>query len=775
MRGIFLASALVWLSLLGESPCQASVESTLFAQAEASPPAATQKPDQPAPGNPAAKTGATKTVPSDDFDEPAAPLEPKTPRTAAEQGRVDALAHYAAGRILEARNDLQGALNAYKKAIERDPNAVIVYRAMIPLAFSLNQTDDAVKWALKAVELDPSDYQLLRQLGAHQASQGDLVGAIKLLEQAAKAPDLKKESGQYVTLMHALALLYKKTNRGIDAANKYETVFDALQHPEKYHLDFRTRAQLLADPAVTYEQMGQAFLDAKRPELSILAFQKAAESKKGNAGNLSYNLAQVYAQSNQPDKALEELQKYFDAQRQSKGRAAYELLAEILKKLGKQDDLIPRLEGLAEKDERNSTLQYFLADQYLAAKRLEDAEKLYKKTLTTSAELQGYAGLASVYRQQNRPAELIDTLGKGFAETSELDGLETEIKAIAGDEKLLGTVLEAGRKLAMEQPSKLDFPKAYILASLAAEAKKTDAAQEFFRLALSLGKGRAALATIYDDWGKHLVEVKRFAEAAKIFEEAAREPTLSDNKASFLYLLAQAFEFAGNTKGALEAIAEAQQLLPDNPGLKFQEAWIYYHSHQYEDALKKFQTLVATPLPPQFKDVIRRSQFSISNIYVLQGNFRKGEEILEGILLETPEDPSVNNDLGYLYADQGKHLEKAEKMIRKAIAAEPENGAYLDSMGWVLFKQGKFAEALPHLEKAVKNSTGGDETVWDHLGDAYQRLEQPAKALEAWKKALETAKMSSRPDAKLIGRLEEKIKTQEAGAGKLKPEKANSP
>jgi len=28
-----------------------------------------------------------------------------------------------------------------------------------------------------------------------------------------------------------------------------------------------------------------------------------------------------------------------------------------------------------------------------------------------------------------------------------------------------------------------------------------------------------------------------------------------------------------------------------------------------------------------------------------------------------------NNDLGYLYADQGKNLEQAEKMIKKAIAA----------------------------------------------------------------------------------------------------------
>ncbi len=42
-------------------------------------------------------------------------------------------------------------------------------------------------------------------------------------------------------------------------------------------------------------------------------------------------------------------------------------------------------------------------------------------------------------------------------------------------------------------------------------------------------------------------------------------------------------------------------------------------------------------------------------------------------LRQDPDDATVNNDLGYLYADQGKNLEKAEGMIRKALAEEPDN------------------------------------------------------------------------------------------------------
>ena len=114
-------------------------------------------------------------------------------------------------------------------------------------------------------------------------------------------------------------------------------------------------------------------------------------------------------------------------------------------------------------------------------------------------------------------------------------------------------------------------------------------------------------------------------------------------------------------------------------------------------------------------DTVRKCQFSLSNVYVQKGDIVKGEKILEDVLAEEPDDPSVNNDLGYLYADQGKNLEKAEQMIRLAVTAEPENAAYQDSMGWVLFKLERYEEARTHLQKAVDLPNGGDGTILEHI------------------------------------------------------------
>lgn len=702
-------------------------------------------------------------------EDPVLPLKPLRPRTAAEQARVNALAWYAAGQMLQTRNDPGGALKAYKKAVEVDPTAVVVYRAAIPLAVSLNQIDDAVRWAQKAVELNPDDHQLLMQAGALLINRGDLSGAIELLEKAAKSPGIETESPLFVNLMRDLAILYSAAERKEDAAVAFEVVFNALQNPDKFKLDFRTRGQLLNNPATNYERMGQVFLDAKKTELALQAFQKAAESKKGPAaGNLSFNLAQVYLQADQGEKALEEIQKYIDQQRQSKGRVAYELLADILKKLDRSKDLLPRLEAAAEKDSRNSTLQFFLADQYVAADRLEEAEKLYKKTLESASELPGYIGLASVYRRQNKPAELLETLGKGYAEAGDLKGFTAEFKAIVADEKLLGAILENGDKLLAEDPPKIDFAAGYALANLAADGKKTEAAEKYYRFILSLRKERAGL--VLEELGSHYAEVKKYAEAAKVYQEAVDDPALAENRPSFLYQLSRVLELGGNTEAALKAITSAQQVIPNDPLLRFQEGWVYYHSHRFDEAIERMEKLIADFPQPQARDIVRQAKFSLSNIHVLKGDLKKGEEILEEYFKNNPNDTSVNNDLGYLYADQGKNLDQAEKMIRKALDAEPENGAYLDSMGWVLFKRGKVEEALPFLEKAVKNSNvGGDETLWDHLGDVYDRLKNREKALQAWKKSLETATDAFYPDKKLLERVKEKIDNYEKKPDKPKP------
>ena len=115
--------------------------------------------------------------------------------------------------------------------------------------------------------------------------------------------------------------------------------------------------------------------------------------------------------------------------------------------------------------------------------------------------------------------------------------------------------------------------------------------------------------------------------------------------------------------------------------------------------------------------------------------------LLQEIYELNPDDSIVNNDLGYYWADMGINLDKAEAMIRKALASEPRNVAVLDSFAWVLYKQGRFAEAKNVFERCLKLGTEPyHPVILDHVGDTCWRLGLKDEAVGHWTKAVEAAK-----------------------------------
>jgi tetratricopeptide (TPR) repeat protein len=713
------------------------------------------KADEPEASDKAASEPARPSFRLQESDDDVEPLKAKTGRTSAVQNRLQALSWFGTGRLHESRGELAEALKAYRKAIDLDSQSIEIYRALIPLAMRLEQADDAFRWSLKAVELDPEDYELLSRIGVQLARQGDLEKGLEYLTKALKSPRLSATSPTAVMLQVEVGSLQLALKQLEAAAESYSVVFDALRFPEKYGLDFRARTALLADPRTSYERLGTVLMEGRRFEQAELAFELAAKSGRVAAGNLSYNKARLLLLSDKPEAALTEIQTYFDQQRQSKGRDAYLLLKEILTKLNRADEVVARIESLAEQDPRNNALQYFLADQFVDAGDLDRAKAIYETVLSGGGDPEGFAGLASVLRRMKRADELLDVLGRALEKSGPdaIEGLEVEVKAIAADTELVNGLVAAANRQGMADPVGLTFAESYLLAKVLSDLERVDEATQFYRKAGELDKDRRPLAM--KDLGDMLMDHEKYADAAAAYNDGLQGAVPDELRARFYLGLTQSHELAGQTKEALSAAQDAKRFFPQLPIFEFQEAWIYYHSRQWDEAISRFEAIMANY--PEVKDLVRRSQYSLSNIYVLKGELRKGEEILEQVLEQDPEDPAVNNDLGYLYADQGKFLEKAEVMIRKAVAAEPENAAYLDSLGWVLFKLGKVEEAVAPLEKATQLRQGGDATIWDHLGDVYHRLERRDAAIDAWTKAFEKAQAEQHPDLQLIERIRTKL------------------
>jgi len=222
-------------------------------------------------------------------------------------------------------------------------------------------------------------------------------------------------------------------------------------------------------------------------------------------------------------------------------------------------------------------------------------------------------------------------------------------------------------------------------------------------------------------------------------------------------------EEAGDRPKALKTITRAQEVIPDNPLLTYRRGWLEWRTGDPDSAVKIFQSLIEKQdfremeKDSQLQNLLKQCHFLLSAILVEKGDLAAGMKILESVYEFDPTDPSVNNDLGYLYADQNIKLEQAEKMIRLALKAEPENHAYLDSLGWVLFRRDKLDEALDYLLKAVEGSEEGDSTLWDHLGDVYQKMGNAEKATESWETALKQEKADDNPDLELMNKIRKKL------------------
>jgi predicted Zn-dependent protease len=123
------------------------------------------------------------------------------------------------------------------------------------------------------------------------------------------------------------------------------------------------------------------------------------------------------------------------------------------------------------------------------------------------------------------------------------------------------------------------------------------------------------------------------------------------------------------------------------------------------------------------------------------GHVHESVEALEHMLTERPDDPTLQNALGYTLADHTLELSHAEALIRRALTVMPDNPAAIDSLGWVQFRQGDARGAAATLGHAY--SLGHDPEIAAHWGEALWVSGQQAEARRVWAAAL-----AREPDSK---------------------------
>jgi len=128
--------------------------------------------------------------------------------------------------------------------------------------------------------------------------------------------------------------------------------------------------------------------------------------------------------------------------------------------------------------------------------------------------------------------------------------------------------------------------------------------------------------------------------------------------------------------------------------------------------------------------------FELGSAYERTGNIKKAVDAFRRVLKLRPDDDAAANYLGYMWAEQGKHLDSAKALLEMALEKKPENGAYLDSYGWIFYKMGNLEKAEKYILEAMQYIQE-DPIIYEHLGDIRAKKGDSQRAIEAYLKSIE--------------------------------------
>ncbi|MCS6922775.1 MAG: tetratricopeptide repeat protein [Fimbriimonadales bacterium] len=200
--------------------------------------------------------------------------------------------------------------------------------------------------------------------------------------------------------------------------------------------------------------------------------------------------------------------------------------------------------------------------------------------------------------------------------------------------------------------------------------------------------------------GKQKLEARDYAGAAEVFKQFVEQsPDLTQ---------------------ALQAVYTAYMTQPNRPAAQAYEFLV-----QYE------------PRASEIKVTIDRAGYYqvLGSLAFLSGRRTEYARWFEKSLELDPNNHLAMNDYAYALAEDNRDLEKALRLIRRALAIKSNVGAYYDTYGWVLYRLGRYEEALRALRTAVQTAPDTADLRY-HLAAVYAKLGKKDDALVELEKAL---------------------------------------
>jgi tetratricopeptide (TPR) repeat protein len=540
------------------------------------------------------------------------------------EGLAAAHAHFLAARMLESEGKMREALGHYLAFLRHHTGEPEMVAHIAELAMDYQGWDAAVKLleeSIKAHPDRPETYASFVQFALTHADEqnGLMIRALAVSDEAVKRFPTDAESYAGAVRLRLAESLRTRREAGIEGEMHREAAVKILDTATKQNVP--DTAYWLGLGRIALDVWPLADGEHRAAHLAKVNpfFEKALQqAQAAQDEEAELNVADFYLFSNQIDKSAS-------------------ICETVVARTGSLDSR-KRLMRLYDALERPD-------DSFQA---LEDLVKAYP------LDVEHRRLLASHYERRMMNALRAMKPEEGAAEgLKAVEHLEAALQAGGGEVHNYREICHLLRFC--NQPEKFD--------------RFTQRAQQLYPGDPAIGAQR----------GTALLDLKKYAEAAKVYEDCARlaetrSPDLLDEQ--FYYQWGIALERSGQFDAAAQQLEKSIKLTP--PESKKQAAGVMnYLGYMWLEQNRNLDTAETL--------------------------LRKADEL-------KPDNMAITDSLGWLFYKQGKYAEALTTLLK--------------------------SERLMHEEPEYKPNPG-DAEVYDHIAQTYDKLGQRDKAVEYWKKTLD--------------------------------------
>ena len=614
------------------------------------------------------------------------------PVPAASDKVAEAYAQFLLGHHLEEHDDEDGAVAAYRRAMELDPLAADIAAELAGLYLRLNNVQEAMTTAEQALKIAPANREANRVLGTVYAALSESTPGNTPRSRTGGSADenLTKAIQRFELAMAGAVAETDPTVRATLArllvrSGAYAKAIPLLTDLVNQEPGWQDGPMMLAE---AYSGAGRiaegiALLEERAADdprlLPALADFYERERRWSDA-------ASTYA------RALQRAPRRVDL----KFRYASSLLsAGGLENLGKARDILADIVTGPATDTRARAL-YLLSQ---AQRRLGDyaeAEATARKVIAQNGKSPwGYYALAESLEQRHQYQAVVEALSPVVGE---LRGKSADPSFDVG--LLLPHLAFAYRELGQYDKAIASFEEARRLSpkdpAIAGYLVEANIAAKKYGAAIDAAK--AALADHPGDLRLTRLEAQALRHSGKadqgiaLLEAAVKQH--ADEPLAYI-VLAQLYSDADRGAQAVKLLQDAQAKFPSDNSLAFE----------------------------------------LGTVFDKQKKFAESEAALRQVLARDPDNATALNYLGYMLAERGERLEESVSFLKKALQIEPDNGSFLDSLGWAYFKADKLDLAEDNLRRAA-DRLRTNSVVQEHYGQVLFRLGRYDEAIAAWTRAL---------------------------------------